>query len=185
LNWLDYTFIAILTLSTLFSLRKGLVREALGLVSTVVGLLLAYWFYGSVASFLEPFLSSRRLANFLGFLLIFAGIHLASVTLSWAINKFLKATGLSTVDRLLGGVFGLLRGGAICLALLTAVIAWSPRGERAIAPAAVVNSQVAPALTEASRVAVGLAPMELKQSFQEGYGLLQNAWKKVAGGQGN
>ena len=109
---------------------------------------------------------------------------LAAVLLAWIVNRFLKATGLSIFDRLLGGVFGLLRGGAICLALLTAVIAWSPRDQHSAAPAAVVNSRIAPVLSKASRVAVGLAPMELKQSFQEGYALLQNAWKKVAGATG-
>ena len=184
MNWLDYTFIGILALSTYFSLRKGFVRETLGLISTIAGLVLAYWFYGAAAAPLAPFVSSRRLANFLGFLIVFVAVHLAGVLLSWIVNKLLKATGLSFVDRLLGAAFGLLRGGAVCMALLTAIIAWSPREEPSTAPAAVVNSQIAPALAEASRIAVGLAPMDLKQSFQEGYALLQKAWKKVAGGAG-
>ena len=185
MNWLDYIFIAILVISTLSSLRKGFVREIIGLAATVAGLVLGFWFYGVAGSVLEPFLSSHRLASLLGFILIFAGVMLAGSLVSWVLKKFVKATGLSVPDRLLGGVFGLIRGGAICLALMTAVIAWSPRAEHATAQAAVVNSQIAPVLTEASRTAVSMAPMELRQSFQEGYTLLEQAWKKVAPGKSN
>src|SRR5207302_9362497 len=63
---------------TLASLRKGFVRETLGLVSTIAGLVLAFWFYGIVAGMLEQFLSSRRLANLLGFLIVFVAVHLRS-----------------------------------------------------------------------------------------------------------
>jgi membrane protein required for colicin V production len=181
-NWLDYIFLAILTLSTVSALRRGFVRETIGLVSTIGGLLLAYWFYGVPASFLEPFLSSRRLANGIGFFVVFGAVVVTGAIVAWMISRFLKATGLSFLDRLMGGVFGLVRGAAICMALLTAYIAWSPHDEHATAPASVVNSQIAPALTEASRIAVSLAPMELKQSFREGEALLQKARTQVAGG---
>ncbi len=185
MNWLDFIFIAILVISTLSSLRKGLVREMIGMVATVAGLVLAFWFYGVAGSVLEPFLQSHRMASLLGFILVFAAVLLAGALVSWVLSKFLKATGLSIPDRLLGALFGLVRGAAICLALMTAVVAWSPREGGATAPAAVVNSQIAPVLTEASKTAVSMAPMELKRSFQEGYALLEQAWKKVAPGKSN
>lgn len=182
MNWLDYTFAAILLLSTLFALRKGFVRETIGLISSTVGLVLGFWFYGIPGSVLEPFLSSRRLASFLGFMIIFCGILFLGWLLGWILNRFLKATGLSFLDRLLGGVFGLVRGTAICVAVLTAFIAWSSHTNPATVPRAVVNSQIAPAVTEASRIAVLLAPMELKQRFQEGLAWLQRARMKVMAG---
>ena len=163
----------------------SVVREIIGFTATIAGLVLAFWFYGVAGSVLEPFLNSHRLASLLGFILVFAAVVLAGSVTSRILNKFLKATGLSIPDRLLGAVFGLIRGGAICLALLTAFIAWSPHDEDAVAPAAVANSQIAPVLTEASRAAVSMAPMELRQSFQEGYALLDKAWKKVARGHNN
>ena len=180
MNWLDYIFIAILAISTLSSLRRGFVSEMIGMVATVAGLVLAFWFYGVAGSVLEPVVNSHRLASLLGFILVFAAVMLAGSLVNWVLKKFLTATGLSIPDRLLGVVFGLIRGAAICLALMTAVIAWSPREEHATAPAAVVNSQIAPVLTEASKVAVSMAPMELRRNFQEGYALLEQAWKKVA-----
>lgn len=178
MNWLDYVLAAILLLSTLFAIRKGFVRESIGLVSSIAGLVVAFWFYGIPASVLEPFLSSRRLANLLGFLILYGGVVIAGWLIATLLNRFVKATGLSFVDRLLGGVFGLLRGAAICVALVTAYVSWTAHEARAAAPAAVLNSQIAPALTEASRIAVSLAPMELKQSFQDGLGWLQKARKK-------
>jgi membrane protein required for colicin V production len=180
-NWLDYIFIAILLLSTLFALRKGFVRETIGLVASIAGLVLAFWFYGTPASFLEPFLSSRRLANLLGFVIVFGVVVSAGWLIGALMNRFVKASGLTFFDRFLGAVFGLARGAAVCMALLTAYIAWSPRLQESVAPAAVLNSQLAPVLTEASRIAVSLAPMELKQSFHEGLAWLQKARNDVAG----
>ena len=180
MNWLDYIFIAILLLSTLFALRKGFARETIGLVASVAGLILAFWFYGTPASFLEPLLSSRRLANLLGFIIVFGGVVFIGWLIGALINRFIKATGLTFFDRFLGAVFGFARGAAVCMALLTAYIAWSPGQDHSAAPAAVVNSQIAPVLTDASRIAVSLAPMELKQSFHEGLAWLQKARNNVA-----
>ena len=180
MNWLDYIFIAILLLSTLFALRKGFVRETIGLVASVAGLILAFWFYDTPAAFLDPLLSSRRLANLLGFIIVFGGVVFIGWLIGALINRFIKATGLTFFDRFLGAVFGFARGTAVCMALLTAYIAWSPGQDHSAAPAAVVNSQIAPVLTDASRIAVSLAPMELKQSFHEGLAWLQKARNNVA-----
>lgn len=181
MNWLDYILAAILLLSTLFAIRKGFVRETAGLIASIAGLVLAFWFYGIPASVLEPFLSSRRLANLLGFLIVFGAVIIVGWLIGALFNRFVKATGLSFFDRFLGGVFGLVRGAAICMALLTGYIAWNSHQEQSMAPSAVVNSQIAPVLTEASRIAVSLAPMELKRSFHEGNAWLQKARKNATG----
>ena len=74
---------------------------------------------------LAPYLSSRGLANFAGFLLVFCGVLLAGHLVSYVVGKFLKVTGLSIFDHLLGAVFGALRGLLISVALIMAIMAFS------------------------------------------------------------
>ena len=68
MNWLDVVLAAVLAWSVFTGFRKGLVREVIALTSVVAALLLAIWLYGTAASFLLPYISSRPAANLAGFL---------------------------------------------------------------------------------------------------------------------
>ena len=97
------------------------------------------------------------------------GVLLLGAVVGSIVRRFVKAVGLSFFDRLLGAVFGLLRGALIAIALLTAYIAFGPRSTSGTAPFAVVHSQIAPYLMEASSIFVDAAPAQLKRSFREVY----------------
>ena len=176
MNWLDIVVLAVLTVSAALSFRKGLTREVVGLASAVLGILLGIWFYRTAGSFLAPYLSSRGLANFAGFLLVFGGVLLVGHLVSYAIGKFLKVTGLSIFDHLLGAVFGALRGVLISVALIMAVMAFSPGDQP---PPSVVHSRMAPYMVDAARVFAALAPHELKEGFRKTYGQVKSAWGKA------
>ena len=176
MNWLDVVVLAVLVVSAALSFRKGLTREVVGLASVVLAILLGIWFYGTAGSFLAPYLSSRGLANFAGFLLVFGGVLLLGHLVSYAIGKFLKVTGLSIFDHLLGAVFGALRGLLISVALIMAIMAFS-QGDNP--PLSVVHSRTAPYMVDAARGLAALAPHELKEGFRKTYGLVKSAWGKT------
>ena len=176
MNWLDVVVLAVLVVSAALSFRKGLTREVVGLASAVLAILLGIWFYGTAGSFLEPYLSSRGLANFAGFLLVFGGVLLVGHLVSYAIGKFLKVTGLSIFDHLLGAVFGALRGLLITVALVMAIMAFSAADQP---PSSVVNSRTAPYVVDAARAFAAMAPHELKEGFRKTYGELRAAWGKA------
>ena len=71
MNWLDIVLLVILAASVITSFRKGFSREVIGLVSVVLALFLGSWFYGTAGAFLLPYLSSRSMAMFGGFFLVF------------------------------------------------------------------------------------------------------------------
>jgi membrane protein required for colicin V production len=178
MNWLDIVLLLILAWSVAASLRKGLTREILGLATVVLALLLALWFYGTAGSSLAPYVSSRSLANLGGFLAVFAGVMLLGSLVGFILGKFLRVTGLSLVDRLLGAAFGAVRGTLVAIVLIMAIMAFSS-GDRP--PASVVHSRFAPYVTSAARVAASLAPHELKEGFQKTYAQVQAAWGKIVG----
>jgi hypothetical protein len=53
------------------------------------------------------------------------------------------------------------------------------------APSAVIHSQFAPYVLEASRLFVAIAPMDLKQSFHKRYSQVKSALQKPAPGRGD
>jgi membrane protein required for colicin V production len=178
MNWLDFALLAILAWNIIASFRRGLTREIVGLVSVVAALLLAIWFYGSAGALLAPYVSSRSLANLLGFFVVFAGVWLLGALVSFMIGKVLKVTGLSIVDHALGAAFGALRGMLISIALVMGIMAFS-QGDQP--PGSIVNSRVAPYVTGAARVVSSLAPYELKEGFRKTYGQVRDAWAKAVG----
>lgn len=169
MNWLDYVLIAILAFSAIQSFRRGFSREIISLAATVAGFVLGMWFYGTAGLLVSRWITSERIANLVGFLLVFLGVILAGAIVGAIVRKFLSAVGLSFFDRLLGAVFGLLRGAVIAVALLTAWMAFAPRNDSKSAPGAMVHSQIAPWLTKASSLFVSIAPAEMRISFHEVY----------------
>jgi membrane protein required for colicin V production len=176
MNWLDIVLIFILAASVFTSFRKGFSREVIGLVAVVLALLLGSWFYGTAGSFLLPYLSSRSMAMFAGFILVFIGVMLLGGIISYMVGKFLRVTGLSFFDHILGALFGLARGLLIAVALVLGIMAFSP-GEKA--PAAVVNSRIAPYVVDVAHVVSRIAPFELKEGFRKTYAQVKSAWGKA------
>ncbi len=179
MNWLDYVLLLIVLGSVIMSVRKGFSREVIGLAASLAALVLGMWFYGLAGSFLIPYVSSPRVANLIGFLLVVFAVLLCGGLFGWVVSRFLRTIGLSFFDRLLGAAFGFLRGMLIAMALLTAFMAFGPEvdaksADSKAAPASmvnasVVNSRFAPYVLDASHTFVAIAPMELKSSFRRQY----------------
>jgi len=117
----DYIFLAIVALSVLLGLWRGLVSEVFALLGWMVALGLAW----RGASWLEPMfltLVSKTpwLAWGLAFLAIFVGVLIILAVARWFLRSLLEASGLSPLDRVLGACFGLARALVIALLLVAA-----------------------------------------------------------------
>jgi membrane protein required for colicin V production len=174
-NWLDFLLIAVLAFSTFRSFTRGFSREIIGLAAALIALLLGMWFYGLAGSFVAPHVGSARMANLIGFLIIVGAVLFAGSIGAWIVNRFLKVVGLSFFDQVLGAIFGLLRGLLIAIALITGYTAFGPWAENRAAPDAVVHSQIAPYILDASHYVVAVAPMDLKQNFGNEYLKIESA----------
>ncbi len=176
MNWLDLTLGAIVLVSAVAAARKGLSREVIGLAASLLGLLLAAWFYRSVGARLTPYISSEWAASLGGFVLIFFGVLILGAILSSVVSGLLKTIGLSTIDRLLGAFFGLARGLLFGFGLVTLLLAFLPGSKPGKPPSAVIQSRLAPHLMQLSRLAAPLAPAGWKER-------LQQVWDTKANGQ--
>lgn len=126
MNWADWAIVIVLTLSSVISLARGFIKEALSLVIWIVALVTANVFSNRLEIFLTNTISTPSLRAMTAFLLVFIGVLLIGALLNFLIGLIVKATGLSGTDRLLGMLFGFARGLLIVMLLLIYVPNYVP-----------------------------------------------------------
>ncbi|MDO8812793.1 MAG: CvpA family protein [Gallionella sp.] len=112
----DFTVIAILLVSLLIGLWRGLVYEVLSLVGWPVAFVLSKLFAVSVAPMMPGTQETMRVA--LAYTAVFVAALIVWGVLTWLLSKLVKAAGLGWLDRMLGGLFGVLRGMLAILVLV-------------------------------------------------------------------
>jgi membrane protein required for colicin V production len=125
LTAVDWILLAVLSLSLLLGVWRGLVQEVLSLAGWVVAFYVSQIYAPAAAAQLPMQGSSEMLRYAAGFVVVFVGVLVATVLVSWLVKKLLSAVGLGPLDRLLGSVFGLLRGVMVLLAI-TVVVGMTP-----------------------------------------------------------
>ncbi len=110
LNAADIVVLAVLALSVLIGLWRGLVSEIVSLVTWVAAFWAAWALGGQVAGFYAPWLDAPTARLLAGYLTCFIAVLVAGALLGWIARRALGAGGLRGGDRTLGGLFGLARG---------------------------------------------------------------------------
>src|ERR1700689_2420732 len=124
MNLLDLLLVIVIGISVATGFMAGFARVGVGFIATISGLLFGFWYYNVPAEWLrDHWTMSANLSNMLGFFVVFLMFLSAGAMIRKLLSKLFKWTGLGWLDRLLGGVFGLLRGGllaVICVAVIMA-----------------------------------------------------------------
>jgi membrane protein required for colicin V production len=166
---------ALLLLNVVMAATQGFFSEALTMAGLVIGYIVAAWKYRSVAEWFETFLKNPWLAEILAFLLIFFAIAIVFGIAARLARWMMKEVGLSGLDRFLGGILGLLKGGLMVAVILMGMTAFAPTSKF------LSNSQLAPYFLVVGRAVIWLAPSELRARFYQGMELLHQAPHKLPG----
>ena len=160
MNWADITIICIILLSAVLSLFRGFVREVLSLVAWIVAFWAAMAFWGQVAVMLAPYIAIEIPRMVLSFLAILVGVLLVFGIINFIVGRLMASTGLSGPDRLLGALFGMLRGAAIVTVLVVLAGLTPLPGDPSWA-----QSRMLVGFQSAAMLAIGQLPPEFGKHF--------------------
>jgi len=124
-TWVDWAIIAIIAVSSLISLKRGFVKEALSLVTWIIAGVVAWLFGGALSQHLTEFIDMPSARVIAGCAILFVATLLVGALVNFLISELVRVTGLSGTDRFLGMVFGGARG-ALLVVVLTGLLSLAP-----------------------------------------------------------
>lgn len=116
--WVDYLIPAIIALSAVFSLMRGFVREAISLVGWVIALWIALRYAKTLADLFLSSVSAPSLRIIIAFTILFVITLMLAALLNHLASHLVRQTGLTGTDRLIGVIFGAVRGGVVVAMLV-------------------------------------------------------------------
>ena len=121
MNWVDLAVLAVIALSGLLALVRGLVREVLGLGAWVIAGLVAssYGLYPTVF----PYVSEQFANPTTAAIVTFGGVFVIVLVILWMVAGLVasavRGSVLGGLDRTLGLLFGFVRGAVlVCVAYI-------------------------------------------------------------------
>lgn len=116
----DYVVIAIVVLSVILGMFRGMVKEVLSLANLVIAFWLANKYGADLVVYMDwaESLNPPMKALLACAVAFFASLLIGTILIS-LLGKIVAAAGLGFADRGLGGLFGLARGLFIVLVLVT------------------------------------------------------------------
>ena len=121
----DYIILALLAGFLLKGIFKGLIRQVLALGGMIAGVLLA-WQFAPVVSALGIELGIPSTASMIiAFVLIYAAAAYTAKLLTSVLEKIFKVLLLNWLNRLAGGVFGLLEG-ILLVVIILIILSFTP-----------------------------------------------------------
>jgi len=114
----DYIVLAIVGLSLLFGLWRGVVGEVIALLAWALAAFAAVEFGVIVGQQVFAGVADPAMRTLAGCVLIVVGVLVAMALVRMAVRSMIQALGLSVSDRLLGMLFGIARGVLVALVLV-------------------------------------------------------------------
>jgi membrane protein required for colicin V production len=173
LSILDWGMLLVLVLSVLEAAAQGFFYELFLLAGAVAGYLVAAWEYPRLAAWYMRYVNSQWAADTAGFLTIFFVITLLGGVMGRIARWAVGGIGLRWFDRVLGALFGVVRGAAVCTVVVMALASFSPTSPY------LQQSRIAPFSLVTGRALIWAAPAELRGRFRDGWNVLRKAPEQI------
>jgi membrane protein required for colicin V production len=117
----DYIILAILIISSIMGLVRGLLREAIAVITWVLAIVLAWTFASSLEPLLGGVLVGSPYRIWMARIIIFVGVLLLGGAVSVVLGHYVRVSMFAGMDKFLGFVFGIIRGVVIVGAFTIAI----------------------------------------------------------------
>jgi membrane protein required for colicin V production len=111
----DVISIFVIVLSALFGLLRGFMQESISLAKWIIATWIAATFAPKLAPMLPAAIESEAVRQAISFAALFIIIFILGTVISHLVSRLLMKTGLTSLDRVLGIGFGILRGALIII----------------------------------------------------------------------
>jgi membrane protein required for colicin V production len=111
-NWVDGVILAVAVVSVIAGLFDGFLKTVLSFIGVLAAFFLSPRLAVPIGEFLDRWLDPK-IAHIAGFVGAFALVLVVFGLITWLLRKSLEKLSLSWIDRLLGGVLGLVRAAAV------------------------------------------------------------------------
>jgi membrane protein required for colicin V production len=167
MNLADLLIVAVLVVSVVAAFVKGFFVEVFSLAGVIFGLFFAAANYERLAPWVLRLVQNHEAANLIAFLLLALLVMLLAGLAGRLIRGTLRQVGLGIVDRLLGAVFGLVKGCVIVTLVLMAIVAFLPPQDW------LKSSRLAPVFLTAAHGSSNVVPFTLGEKIRQGLQMLR------------
>ena len=110
MNTIDLVVIGVVIISVILAFFRGFVREFLSLSTWVIAIWLGLTLCQTLSDMMSGMISHAQARTALAFFIIFIVVMVIGTIVGYLVSTLIKATPLSGIDRLLGMIFGFVRG---------------------------------------------------------------------------
>jgi membrane protein required for colicin V production len=165
MSWFDISLSLVMLVGGIKSYFHGLTREVMSTIGLLAVFVFAVWGHVSIARYLEPLVASpwwRQIAGYVVLLIVAIGAYMLWANL---VERLLHVSRLSIPDRVLGGLFGIVKVGVVMAALLVLLIQAMPERVATVVP----GSKLAPPLLQTARAIAMVLPGDVRREFLRHY----------------
>ena len=160
-NITDIGILAVMLISGIFAFVRGFVHELLAVIAWIGAALVTIYGIDLVIPLARKLTTMEPVADIGAGVVIFLVVLVGLTILTRMLSKRVQASSLSTLDRSLGLLFGILRGVVlVCLAWL--LVSWAlPRKDL---PDMIVEARSLPLVEQGKDLLITLLPEEMQPS---------------------
>ena len=159
MNFVDISVLVVLGLSTLLAFSRGFVRELLSILSWVGATIITIFFFPSALPIAEAQIADDLLAKIATGVVLFVVSLFVLGFVNHFISSRVQKSVLGSIDRLLGLVFGVVRGViVVALAHMAMTLIFPDPKER---PEIITTAKSEPYAADAAEYLIGLLPPDL------------------------
>lgn len=124
-TWIDWIITVIIIISALISLKRGFFKEVLSLLTWIAAIFIAWTFGAALSLHLNDYIETPSVRLITASIMLFIATLLVGGLVNKIFATLVQATGLTGTDRLLGMIFGALRG-CLMVILLVGLMSFAP-----------------------------------------------------------
>jgi membrane protein required for colicin V production len=173
MSLVDIAILLLVILSAIQGFRSGLIQSVFSLAGLIAGIAIASWNYQHFAVELAPLLKNKQLSEAIWFCLLAVGVMLLAGLVGMLIKGLVHGVGLGWLDRLMGLIFGFLRGALLVTLGIVILAAFFPDTRW------LGDAQLAKYFIGSAHLTTRISPKELKEKIQDGLEVLEKdapAW---------